>query len=860
MKKFSNLLGTVYKRGNVKFTNHGDCVISPVGNRVTVFDLKNNKSWTLPFENAKNIARLALSPDDTTIITVDEDGRSILANLRTKVALHFFNFKKPVEDIVFSPNGRFIAVTHGKHVQVWSAPGHTREFAPFVLHRTYTGHYDDTTCIDWSSDSRFFIVGSKDMTARIYSLDPMENFSPVTLSGARNTIVGCFFQEGSLDAYTISSSGALGIWTCSAKLQEVFLRTKDKNDETDQDKEELVKWKKGPKHFFEKENFTEITSCALHKATQVLIVGFSNGVFTIHELPDFNLIQTLSISQQTISAVAVNHTGEWLAFGCTSLGQLLVWEWQSESYILKQQGHYYDMNVLAYSPDGNYIATGGDDGKVKLWNTMTGFCFVTFHEHSASVTAVTFSPNGQVVLSASLDGTVRAFDLNRYRNFRTFASPRPAQFSTLALDSSGEVVAAGSRDTFEIFVWSIQTGRLLEVLAGHEAPVSSLAFSPSHPVLISGAWDKTVRLWNVFESKVSRETLNLTSDVVSIAVRPDGREVAISSLDGALTFWDLEAAVQVKSVDGRRDLGAGRKADDKITARSSAFGKCFTSLCYTADGENVLAGGRSKFVCIYNVEQQILLKRFQVSRNLSFDGMKEKLRSDQMTEAGPVDMIDDRDSDEEDISLPGVLKGDMSSRRTRPEIRVKCVQFSPTGRAWAAASTEGLLIYSLDASLVFDPYDLDSDVTPEVTRQVLARGEYARALVLGFRLNEQQLIKEVVESIKCSDIRLVVQALSDTYVDKLLWFVSGQLDTSAHLQFYLTWCQEIFTLHGHVIKQRAGDVMHMLRTVQKSLTRHHDELGKLCSSNSHMLSYLLSVADVVQSRKRAAEDDMEQEE
>lgn len=67
-----------------------------------------------------------------------------------------------------------------------------------------------------------------------------------------------------------------------------------------------------------------------------------------------------------MSSVAVNPSGEWLAFGCATIGQLLVWEWQSESYILKQQGHYYDMNVLAYSPDGNYIATGGDDAKVHV--------------------------------------------------------------------------------------------------------------------------------------------------------------------------------------------------------------------------------------------------------------------------------------------------------------------------------------------------------------------------------------------------------------------------------------------------------------------------------------------------------------
>ena len=63
---------------------------------------------------------------------------------------------------------------------------------------------------------------------------------------------------------------------------------------------------------------------------------------------------------------------------------------------------------------------------------------------------------------------------HRYRNFRTFASPRPVQFSCLTLDPSGEVVCAASHDTFEIFVWSMATGRLLEVCLSSLATVHSL--------------------------------------------------------------------------------------------------------------------------------------------------------------------------------------------------------------------------------------------------------------------------------------------------------------------------------------------------------------------------------------------------
>jgi periodic tryptophan protein 2 len=69
-------------------------------------------------------------------------------------------------------------------------------------------------------------------------------------------------------------------------------------------------------------------------------------------------------------------------------------------------------------------------------------------EHTMPVTAVAFLPSGHALLSASLDGTVRAFDLMRYRNFRVLTSPDPCQFVSLAVDPSGEVVCAGETRFF----------------------------------------------------------------------------------------------------------------------------------------------------------------------------------------------------------------------------------------------------------------------------------------------------------------------------------------------------------------------------------------------------------------------------
>ena len=112
-------------------------------------------------------------------------------------------------------------------------------------------------------------------------------------------------------------------------------------------------------------NHIHLTAAAYHPGTKLLITGYSHGAFLLHEMPEVNLIHSLKISNQEISSIAINSTGDWIALACSGLGQLLVWEWQSETYIMKQQGHFDSMTGVAYSPDGSYLATGGQDSKVK---------------------------------------------------------------------------------------------------------------------------------------------------------------------------------------------------------------------------------------------------------------------------------------------------------------------------------------------------------------------------------------------------------------------------------------------------------------------------------------------------------------
>jgi len=502
--RLNKICGQVYSNGNLLFTSDGNAVISAIGNHINIYDLVKQNVITLPFENNHDIDCLAISHNGKFLISVDVHGHALFINITRQVILHRFHFKHRVYSLKFSPNDEMFALTHNNGCQIWYTPSTRREFCPFRLNRNLSGGYhDETTSLDWSSDSRSLIIGSKDLSTRVFYKIRSRYMSTSTLSGHRDIILGAFFSNTNQQAYTVARDGAVFTWSYDEvisdgiELEEKDAKKKKKNrhlksknshddeiheireddnddegdssDDSDDDEgvdpsvgkivQKKRKWALREREFLWDPQ-TIVSSVDFNKLTQLLVVGFSSGVFGLYEMPGCINLHRLSISTHTITSVSINSTGEWLAIGSSQLGQLLVWEWKSESYVLKQQGHLYGLNTIDYSSDGQFIATGGEDGKVKLWNTISGFCFITFSEHIAPVTGVKFVGKGlgKAIISSSLDGTIRAHDLLRYRNFRTLTTPEPVQFTCLAVDSSGEVVCAGALDPFNIYVWALQTG------------------------------------------------------------------------------------------------------------------------------------------------------------------------------------------------------------------------------------------------------------------------------------------------------------------------------------------------------------------------------------------------------------------
>lgn len=829
------------------FTPDGNSLLSPVGNRVSVFNLTKNTSYTLPFAHRRNIRHIDLTNNGNLLLTVDEDGRAILTIFPRRISIYHFSFKGPVTALAFSPDGNYFIVGLGRKIQAWRTPrvpgadDGELDFAPFVLHREYGGHYDEVRHLSWAGDSRFFLTASKDLTARIWSLDPEEGFDPTVLAGHRQQVRGAWFNSTQEAIFTVSEDGALFRWEFVSKAQQKGL---DIEDAEPGDEE---RWRIVQRDYFMQN--AKLKCATFHAEKGLLTVCFVNGLFSLYELPNFDNIHTLVMASSPISTVAINKAGEWLALGSSKLGQLLVWEHQSESNVLKQSSHLDTMTTLSYSPDSGRIVTGADDGLIKIWDVISGFHIATFTEHSSAVTASAYSKRGNVLFTSSLDGSVRAWDMLRYRNFRTFTAPQRTSFSCLAIDPSSEVVCAASHDSFNIYLWSVQTGALLDELSGHEGPISSLAFTPDGRMLVSGSWDKTIRTWNVFDRSQSSESLQLTSDILCVAVRPDAEQICASSLDGSLSFWNTSTSIQEASMDNRRDISGGRTLTSRRTAASTPGTKHFTTITYSADGSCLLAAGRSKYICLYSCTTLTLLKKFTVSINLSLDGTQEFLNSSAILANGtPRELIDTEGEasdleDRIDRSLPGAKRGQDATKRTiRPEVRVTSVEFASTGRSFCAATTEGLLVYSLDSSAMdeFDPFDLDMDVTPQNIYALLTppQPEYLKALVMSFRLNDRKLIQKAYEATPHTQISLLVRDLPKVYLGRLLQFLARQLEHSPHLEFALGWVGETLGVHGRYIKEHNGQFSAELRALQKGIDGLGRTVRNLAERNSFEIDFL----------------------
>ena len=157
------------------------------------------------------------------------------------------------------------------------------------------------------------------------------------------------------------------------------------------------------------------------------------------------------------------------------------------------------INEIKYSPDSNTIAVASSIG-IWLYNAHTGAELVLMRGHTHNVYCVAFSPDGQTLASGSSDNTIRLWDTKTRRRKATFAG-HTRRVRAVAFSPDGNTLASTSEDD-TVRLWNLRTRRFKRTLTGHTDTGRTVAFSPDGKVLASGSADSTILLWDTHTGQI----------------------------------------------------------------------------------------------------------------------------------------------------------------------------------------------------------------------------------------------------------------------------------------------------------------------------------------------------------------------
>jgi WD40 repeat protein len=261
------------------------------------------------------------------------------------------------------------------------------------------------------------------------------------------------------------------------------------------------------------------------------------------------------------------------------------WEWH---YLKRRRleslpalDHGTAVFSAVFSPDGRWIVSGNQDGKVSVWDPSTGQKLLAFAAHERHIHSVAFDPEGRCLATASWDGTIRLwnFDSQRAAEKPSLKHTLPGhqdQAHSVAFSPDGQRLVSGGEDHI-VRVWDVSTGREIFALRGHTGPVCCVAYSPDGQWLASASADKSVKIWNASTGQEKLTFNRHRAPVWSVAFSRDGRWVASSTEDLTtkgdceVRVWDAQTGAEILTLH------------DNIST--------ITSVAFSADGRRLVSGG-----------------------------------------------------------------------------------------------------------------------------------------------------------------------------------------------------------------------------------------------------------------------------
>ncbi|KIK96687.1 hypothetical protein PAXRUDRAFT_825708 [Paxillus rubicundulus Ve08.2h10] len=240
-----------------------------------------------------------------------------------------------------------------------------------------------------------------------------------------------------------------------------------------------------------------------------------------------------------VYAIAASNNGQWIATGGEEQ-HITIWNTVTCKKVFELEGHTNTVRSLAFSPDSGRLASGSTDQTVIVWNTTTGERLLgPLIGHAApSVWCVAFSPDGDKI--ASCDGD----DMRIWNSYSGDLVIRRIKIQAVSLvwTPDGQQLIAGCGEGF-IKRFSSSTGSLHADWKAHTELVTSIAISPNGKFIASASEDKTVCLWDMMTSTSIVPALKCNDEVCSVAISPAGSHLASGGFDCKLRIWSLKGII-----------------------------------------------------------------------------------------------------------------------------------------------------------------------------------------------------------------------------------------------------------------------------------------------------------------------------